>query len=69
VKSKIKIKTPLVMPLLFPCDSVLVILSFLVIHGGSLPPIFLDSLRDFYFRVMTVTSIFLLEFAAKVLAP
>ena len=43
---------------------------FLVIHDGSVPPIFifLDSLRDFYFRVI-VTSIFLLEFAAKVLAP
>ena len=56
------------MPLLFPCDSVLVILSFLVIHDGSLPPIFLDSLSDFYFSLI-VTSIFLLEFAAKVLAP
>jgi len=39
-----------------------------MIHDGSLPPIFLDSLRDFYFSVI-VTSIFLLEFAAKVLTP
>ena len=46
----------------------------LLIQDGSLPPIsiftFLDSLRDFYFRVtVTVTSIFLLGFSAKVLAP
>ena len=36
------------------------------IQFSQVPP--LDSLRDFYFSVI-VTSIFLLEFAAKVLAP
>ena len=50
--------TFIVMPLPFPCDSVLVIL---LIQDGSLPPIFLDSLRDFYYCWVFVTSIFLLE--------
>lgn len=62
--------TFIVMPLPFPCDSVLVILRFSWFMTALylLFLFFLDSLRDFYFRVI-VTSIFLLEFAAKVLAP
>ena len=62
--------TFIVMPLPFPLWLCSRDTPFLVIYDGSVPPIFtfLDSLRDFYFRVI-VTSIFLLEFAAKVLAP
>ena len=67
--------TFIVMPLPFPCDSVLVILRFswfmtalYLLFLFLLFSWFFDSLRDFYFSWF-VSSIFLLEFAAKVLAP